>query len=62
METVEITELIITCEACGGVKRFRVKSEADSQKLFESFTCEKNCGKNLLSFITVGTLRRTVSQ
>ncbi len=58
METVEITELIITCEACGSVKKFLVKDESDSERIFESFTCENDCGKNLYSFITVGTLKR----
>ncbi len=58
METIEVKELIITCEACGSVKRFMVKDEEESARLFASFVCEKDCGKNLCSFITVGTLQR----
>jgi hypothetical protein len=59
MEIVEIKELIITCEACGNVKKFPVRNEKDSERIFKEFICENNCGKNLYSFITVGTLRRT---
>ena len=58
MEYVQVKELIITCEACGNVKKFRVKDEKDSERIFGNFVCENNCGKNLYSFITVGTLRR----
>ncbi|RMD66281.1 hypothetical protein D6817_04415 [Candidatus Pacearchaeota archaeon] len=59
METVEVKDLIITCEACGNVKKFRVKDEEDSARIFREFVCENNCGKNLYSFITVGTLKRS---
>ncbi len=58
METIELKELIITCEACGNVKKFIVKDEKDSEQIFTEFACENNCGRNLYSFITVGTLRR----
>ncbi len=58
MDVVEVKELIITCEACGNVKKFIVKNEKDSERIFENFTCENKCGKNLYSFITVGTLHR----
>ena len=59
METIELRELIITCEACGNVKKFVVKDEKDSEQIFSEFSCENNCGRNLYSFITVGTLRRS---
>ncbi len=58
MEGIEVKELIITCEACGNVKKFVVKDEQGSERIFKDFRCESNCGKNLYSFITVGTLRR----
>ena len=58
METIDIKEFIITCEACGNVKKFTVKNELDSQRIFEQFSCENKCGRNLYSFITVGTLNR----
>ncbi|NIT60105.1 MAG: hypothetical protein GWN00_28980 [Aliifodinibius sp.] len=58
METIEVKELIITCEACGNVKKFLVKDERNSEEIFTRFTCENNCGRNLYSFITVGTLKR----
>ncbi len=57
METVEVKELIITCEACGNVKKFIVKDEGESQRIFDEFKCENSCGRNLYSFITVGTLK-----
>jgi len=61
METkslVKLREMIITCEACGNVKHFKVKSEPDCRRIFENFRCENNCGRNLYSFITVGKLQR----
>ncbi|MFQ5605069.1 MAG: hypothetical protein ACE5HS_17525 [bacterium] len=58
METIDVKELIITCEACGNVKKFTVKDEQDSQLIFNEYSCENNCGRNLYSFITVGTLKR----
>ena len=59
MEGIEVTELIITCEACGNVRKFVVKDEQDSERIFKDYRCESKCGKNLYSFITVGKLRRT---
>lgn len=61
MESLTVTELIITCEACGNVKKFYVKSEEESERIFGNFHCENKCGRNLYSFITVGTLNRTHS-
>lgn len=61
MQNVRVKELIITCEACGNVKKFRVTNQADCDHLFRNFTCENNCGRNLYSFITVGTLNRAVA-
>ncbi|MFQ5751704.1 MAG: hypothetical protein ACE5HI_06885 [bacterium] len=58
MEPIDVKELIITCEACGNVKKFIVKDETDSEHIFNEFSCENNCGRNLYSFITVGTLKR----
>ena len=58
MESINVKELIITFEAFGNVKKFTVKDENDSEKIFKEFSCENNCGRNLYSFITVGTLKR----
>ena len=58
MADIQIKELIITCEACGSVKKFTVKNEKDSESIFEEYSCENNCGRNLYSFITVGLLNR----
>lgn len=58
MQKVNVYEMIITCESCGNVKRFRVHSQEDCDRLFKNFHCENNCGRNLLSFITVGTIDR----
>lgn len=58
MEFVEVKELIITCESCGSVKKFNVRDEAESQKIFDDFICQNKCGRNLYSFITVGTIKK----
>ena len=58
MQTVEVKEIIITCEACGSVKKFTVKADEEAERLFEGYSCENKCGKNLYSFITVGSLKR----
>ncbi len=58
MEKVNVYEMIITCESCGNVKRYRVHTQDDCDRLFKNFQCENNCGRNLLSFITVGSLDR----
>jgi len=59
MQTIRITELIITCESCGNVKKFRVSSQDDCERLFHNFKCENNCRRQLYSFITVGTVKRS---
>jgi len=56
MEDIEYTQLIITCEACGNVKRFGVKNQEEYERIFREFHCENGCGRNLYSFITLGTL------
>jgi hypothetical protein len=56
--TIDVKELIITCEACGSVKKYMVNNEEDSARVFKQFSCENNCGRNLYSYITVGTLKR----
>ncbi len=58
LEGIEYTRLIITCESCGNVRRFIVHTQEESQRLFKEFDCENSCGRNLYSFITVGTLKR----
>jgi len=55
---IKITELIISCESCGTVKRFQVNSQANCDRIFHNFRCENNCGRNLYSFIEVGTIER----
>ncbi|MDZ7373644.1 MAG: hypothetical protein ONB23_06695 [candidate division KSB1 bacterium] len=57
MHSVEFTELIITCEACGNVYRYPIHSQEESRAIFEHFRCDNNCGRNLYSFITLGKLR-----
>jgi hypothetical protein len=56
MQDIEYTQLIITCEACGNVKRFTITSQEDYERIFHNFHCENSCGRNLYSFITLGTL------
>ncbi len=58
MPPISLTELIITCESCGNVKRFSINSQDDWKTIFHNFKCENNCGRNLYSFITVGTINR----
>ena len=58
MYDIEYTQLIITCEACGNVKRYMVRSQSECDRIFREFRCENSCGRNLYSFITVGILRR----
>ena len=58
MTNIKISEMIITCESCGNVKRFRINSQEDCEKTFKNFRCENNCGRNLYSYITVGSLNR----
>lgn len=58
MKKIKVTEMIITCESCGNVKRFRVGSQDDCEKIFNNFHCENNCDRNLYSYITVGSVAR----
>ncbi|MDZ7414031.1 MAG: hypothetical protein ONB15_10960, partial [candidate division KSB1 bacterium] len=46
------------CEACGYVRHFSVSSTEDCEQIFNEFQCPNNCGRNLYSYITVGTFRR----
>lgn len=55
-----VDEMIISCEACGNVKRYHVKSQDDCDEILKQFKCENNCGRNLLSYITVGSLKRNL--
>jgi len=59
---IEIRELIITCEACGNVKRYSVKNQEECERIFNEFQCFNNCGRNLYSYITVGVLHREQQQ
>lgn len=58
MRDIEYTQLIITCEACGNVKRFTIRTQEECDRIFREFHCENSCGRNLYSFITLGTLQR----
>ena len=61
MNHIKINELIISCESCGTVKKFKVNSQADCDRIFHNFRCENNCGRSLYSFIEVGTIERNSS-
>jgi hypothetical protein len=61
LDGIEYTRLIITCESCGSVRRYVVHTQQESQRIFKEFDCENSCGRNLYSFITVGTLRRELA-
>ena len=58
MDKIEVKELIITCEACGNVKKYMIESEEEGLDIFNNFKCENDCGRNLYSYITVGKLER----
>jgi len=58
MDPIHYRELIIACEACNTVKRFKVTTQEECTKIFREYQCENKCGRNLYSFITVGTIRR----
>lgn len=58
MKSVIVTELIITCESCGNVEKFRITSQDNCDEIFRNFKCKNNCGRDLYSFITVGTVER----
>lgn len=57
MNEVLYTDLIIACEACGEVKNFTVANQSDADKLFYEYRCPNGCGRQLYSFITLGTLK-----
>lgn len=59
MTAILLKQLIITCEACGNVKRYTVSSEEESDRIFREFQCSNECGRNLYSYITLGVLQRT---
>ncbi|MFZ5518393.1 MAG: hypothetical protein ACOY90_17290 [Candidatus Zhuqueibacterota bacterium] len=58
MKRIDVTELIITCESCGNVEKFRITSQDNCDEIFRNFKCKNNCGRDLYSFITVGTVAR----
>ncbi len=58
MSGIDMKQLIITCEACGSVKRYTVSSQDESDRIFREFQCANECGRNLYSYITVGVLHR----
>jgi len=60
MADIEYSQLIITCEACGNVKRYMVRSQEECDRIFREFRCENGCGRNLYSFISLGSMRREV--
>jgi hypothetical protein len=60
MPDIEYSQLIITCEACGNVKRYMVRSQDECDRIFREFRCENGCGRNLYSFITLGNLKRVI--
>ena len=58
MSGINMEQLIITCEACGNVKRYTVNSQEESDRIFREFHCSNECGRNLYSYITLGVLHR----
>jgi len=56
MSDVRYTNLIVTCEACGSVKKFTIANRKNADELFSKFLCENGCNRNLYSFITLGML------
>jgi len=57
MNEVLYTDLIIACESCGEVKKFTVANQSNADDLFRDYRCPNGCGRQLYSFITLGTLK-----
>jgi len=55
-DLLEPRSLIITCEACKQVNRFKAKNEDEVERIFNNFRCEKNCDRAYYSYITIGQL------
>ena len=45
--------LIITCEGCGEVRRFKAESEHQARIIFQDFRCSKGCEQSMHSYITI---------
>jgi len=58
MPHISYQELVITCEACETVKRFKVADYDECLKIFKKYQCPNGCGRNLYSFFTVGRMEK----
>ena len=56
MPGIQYQELVITCEACDTVEKYRVSEYDECLSLFREYQCPNGCGKNLYSFFTVGLI------
>ena len=57
MVDVVYTELIITCEACHTVKKFKAETYEECMDIFREYQCPNGCARNLYSFIAIGKLQ-----
>lgn len=57
----EYHELVITCEKCETVKRIEIKEYGECLKRFREYRCPNGCGRNMLSYFTVGRFREKKS-
>jgi hypothetical protein len=58
MQEIAYQELVITCEACETVRKFKVNDYNECLKIFKEYQCPNGCGRNLYSFFTVGRLKK----
>ena len=57
MVEAEYHELVITCEKCETVNKVDVEQYEECLKKFEEYTCPNGCGRNMLSYFTVGRFK-----
>ncbi len=62
MKEIVYQEVVITCEACGTVKRMPIHDYDECLKHFHGFQCPNGCGHNLCSFMTIGKVQKKKSE
>ncbi|MBD3386169.1 hypothetical protein GF407_14765 [candidate division KSB1 bacterium] len=48
--------LIVTCEACSTVNRYRIHSEEEAEHILSNFKCENKCDSSFCSYILIGKI------
>ncbi len=58
MATISYREVVITCEACGKIKKMPVRNYEECLSVFGKYQCPNGCGRNMYSFFTVGRFQK----